>query len=347
MTSQFAEVSALLQTKLYQPPVQVGLVPRPRLFDQLNAHWRDRPLTLISAPAGYGKSVLASMWLKSINSPSCWVSLDERDNDLRVFSAYLLAAVNKAFPDISLRSQTLLETANPLSAHMLAGYLLNDLDQVKQPFILVLDDIHLIHEQSVIELLSELLKHPPRATHLVLISRQDPPIPIASLRAYRLITEIRLSDLRFTPAETAQLLEHILNRAVDDEIASAWTQKTEGWVTALHLAALSFSYQQETANLGTSVQGDSQYLREYLLTEVLTHIPPDKQKWLIRTSLLDRFCIPLCEIVCQEEGESLTGQVFVSWLQTSNLFLIPLDERGEWFRFHLVPFLNSPDKTGG
>lgn len=271
-----AETFPLIQTKLYRPPLQANLVPRPRLFDQLNAHWQTRPLTLISAPVGYGKSVLASMWLESCNNPSGWVSLDERDNDLRTFTAYLLAAIKTAFPDNSLQSQALLETSNLLPAPMLARHLLNDLDQIKKPFILVLDDVHVIHEQPIIDLLTELLKHPPQATHLVLISRQDPLIPVASLRAYRLITEIRLNDLRFRPPETAELLKQILHRDIDEDLAAEWTKNTEGWATALHLASLSLSHRQETADLGSNVQGDSHYLQEYLLAEVLTRIPPDK-----------------------------------------------------------------------
>ncbi len=328
------EALPLIQTKLYRPPLQADLVPRPRLLDALNAHWKIRPLTLISAPAGYGKSVLASMWLESCDSPSGWISLDERDNDLGTFIDYLLAAVKRAFPDIYFQSQALLEAPTPLPPPVLARYLINDLDQIEKPFILALDDIHVIHEQAIIDLLTELLKHPPRAMHLVLIGRQDPPIPVASLRAYRLITEIRLNDLRFTPRETAELIEQILRRNIDEDVAAEWTQKTEGWATALHLAALSLVYRQESTGLGTSIQGDSHYLQEYLLVEVLTHIPPVKQTWLLKTSLLDRFCAPLCEAVCQEEGESLTGQAFVSWLQASNLFLTPLDDQGEWFRFH-------------
>ena len=328
------EALPLIQTKLYRPPVQAGLIPRPRLLDLLNAHWKTRPLTLISAPAGYGKSVLASMWLDSCDYPRGWVSLDETDNHLHTFISYLLAAIKRAFPDISFQTQALLEAETPLPAPMLARHLLNDLDQIEKPFVLVLDDVHLIHDKPILDLLTELLKHPPRTMHLVLIGRQDPAIPVASLRAYRLITEIRLNDLRFTPQETAELIEQVLHRDIDEELATEWAEITEGWATALHLAALSLSYRRETADLKANFQGDSHYLQEYLLAEVLTHIPPNRQRWLLKTSLLDRFCAPLCEVVCQEEGETLTGPAFLNWLQTSNLLLIRLDDRGEWFRFH-------------
>ena len=329
-----AETLPLIQTKLHRPPAQPDLVVRPRLLNRLDAHWRDRPLTLISAPAGYGKSVLASMWLESCGCPSGWVSLDETDNDLHTFTSYLLAAIKMSFPDISFQSQALLETPSPPPAPLLARHLVKDLDQIDKPFILALDDIHVIHEQAILDLLTELLKHPPRAMHLALVGRQDPALPVTSLRAYQLITEIRLSDLRFTTSDTVLLLKRQLHRDVSEDIAAKWAERTEGWVTALHLAALSLRHRQATVDSDAPIPLDSRYLQDYLLVEVLTKLPPENQNWLLKTSLLDRFCAPLCEAVCQVEGESLNGQAFMSWLQKSNLFLIPLDDRGEWFRFH-------------
>ncbi|MGD2048135.1 MAG: hypothetical protein PVH03_01500, partial [Chloroflexota bacterium] len=333
------EAFPLIQTKLYRPPVQADLIPRPRLFDALNAHWKIRPLTLISAPAGYGKSVLASMWLESCDSPSGWVSLDERDNDLRTFVGYLLAALKTAFPDIRLETQALLEAPSLPPAPRLARNLLNDLTQKTVPFILALDDIHNIHEESIFEFLSELLQHPPAGMHLVLIGRQDPPLPVASLRAYRRITEVRLRQLCFSTAETAALLAQMLQQVIDEDLAAAWTEKTEGWAAALHLAALSLRQRRETADLDAGIRGDSRYLHDYLLAEVLGSLTPAKQAWLLKTSLLARFCAPLCEAVCQEEGEvskggSLTGEAFIAWLRQANMFLIDLDDQDEWFRFH-------------
>ena len=332
------EALPLIQTKLFRPHLQADLIPRPRLFDVLNAHWKTRPLTLISAPAGYGKSVLASMWLESCDSPSCWISLDKRDNDLRTFVSYLLAALKTAFPDITLETQALLEAPSLPSAPRLARYLLNDLTQKTVPFILVLDDIHIIHEESIFDFLSELLQHAPAGMHLVLIGRQDPPLPVASLRAYRRITEVRLRQLRFSTVETAALLTQRLQRVIDEDLAGAWTERTEGWAVALNLAALSLQ-RREMTDLAPAIWGDSRYLHHYLLAEVLGSLTPAKQAWLLKTSLLDRFCAPLCEVVCQEEGqesegEPLTGEAFIAWLRQANLFLIDLDDRDEWFRFH-------------
>jgi LuxR family maltose regulon positive regulatory protein len=174
--------------------------------------------------------------------------------------------------------------------------------------------------------------------HLVLIGRQDPPLPVASLRAYRRITEVRLRQLCFSTAETAALLAQMLQRVIDEDLAAAWTEKTEGWAVALHLAALSLQ-RRGTTDLGVGIQGDSRYLHHYLLAEVLRSLSPAMQTWLLKTSLLDSFCAPLCEAVCQEDGEvieggPLTGEAFIAWLRQANLFLIDLDDRDEWFRFH-------------
>jgi len=327
------ENSLILRTKLYPPPITPDLVPRSHLIDRLERNWQ-RPFTLFTAPAGSGKSVLASMWLDRCHCPSGWVSLDERDNDLPTFIAYLLAAIKMAFPDILLQSEALLDIPNPLPPFILARSLLNDLDQIKKPSILVLDDLHVIHDKAIFDFLTEIMEHPPRAMHILLISRQDPPLPVASLRAYRSITEIRMRDLRFKPAETAILLKQVLQREIEEELAGEWTRQTEGWPTALHLVALSLRSHSETTNIRVNIEDYSRHLQEYLLVEVLNYISADEQRWLLKTALLDRFCAPLCEAVCQEDGESLTGQTFMSWLQRSNLFLVSLDDQGEWFRFH-------------
>ena len=173
------------------------------------------------------------------------------------------------FPRYFVQTQALLETPNPLPPSMLARSLLNDLDQIKKPSILVLDDLHVIHDKAIFDFLTEIMEHPPRAMHMVLISRQDPPLPVASLRAYRLITEIRMRDLRFKPAETAKLLKQVLQREIEEELANEWTRQTEGWPTALHLVALSLRSHSETTNIRANIQEYSRHLQEYLLVEVL------------------------------------------------------------------------------
>ena len=327
----------LLTTKLYRPPLTPHLEPRVRLIQRLERN-RQRLVTLILAPAGYGKTILASMWLESSDCASAWLSLDEGDNDLLTFVRYLLAAVNGTFPDLELKTESLLDAPNLPSVPLLARYLLNDLDQLQEPLTLALDDVHLIAEPAVFELVSQLLRHPPRRLHLMLIGRHTPPLPIASLRAQVQVTEIRAPDLRFTPQETAGLLGRMLDREIDEAVADEWTDKTEGWVAALRLAGLSLRHREPTQDLHASTLGDNRYLKEYLLAEVMAHLPAAHQAWLLKTAVLDRFCAPLCEMVCQTGADRaetcLDGDEFIDWLERENLFLVPLDDRGEWFRLH-------------
>lgn len=255
--------------------------------------------------------MLASMWLEICGCSSAWISLDEGDNDMYTFLSYLLTALRSAFPTIEMKTQPILDTPNLPSASILACYLLKDLEQIKEPFILALDDTHRIQAQEVFDLLDTLLRHPHPSLHLLLISRQDPSLPIASLRARGQATEIRAQDLRFSVDETASLLQRMLQRQVDQRVAAEWTQSTEGWVTALRLAALSLRHHGQLDDLRVNIRGDSRYLQEYLLAEVLARLPKAEQTWLLKGAVLDRFCAPLCEKVCQTETDSsdLTGQL--------------------------------------
>ena len=328
------DMSPLLRTKLYPPPVTPDLVARVELLERLEQK-RERPLTLISAPAGYGKSILASMWLEASGLPGAWVSLDDADNDLHTFITYLVAAIETAVSYIPTQIQAQLNAFTLPPAVTLANTLLADLEQLETPFLLVLDDIHFIHNQPVFDFLAALLKHPSQVLHLVLVGRQDPPLPIASLRAYQLVTEIRVRDLRFSLDETSQFLQQMLNRSISKEIAAEWAKNTEGWPVALRLTALSLRHRPQ---LSSNVPGSNQFLHEYLLTEVLTELPKPLQDCLLKTALLDRFCAPLCEVLCLDVDENgrleMTGEQFIQWLQQANLFLISLDHQNEWFRFH-------------
>lgn len=327
----------ILTTKLYRPPVTADLEPRTELLERIDEN-RQRPLTLISAPAGYGKSTLASMWLEGCGCPSAWLALDEGDNDLLTFTSYLLAAVLSACPDATLKTLDLLKAPTLPSVPVTARYLLNDLDQIQEPFILALDDLYMIHEGAIFDLLGELLRHPVSTLHLVLITRRDPPLPIASLRARRQVTEVRARDLRFTAPESARLLSKMLKRHFDEATAREWTQRTEGWVTALQLAAMSLAHRDRGDASTGDIPVDSRYLQEYLLAEVLAHLDPVRQERLMATSLLDRFCGPLCEAIwpldAASDEETYTGERFIRWLQEGNLFLISLDDQHRWFRFH-------------
>jgi len=227
-----------ITTKLHRPPLDRIHIQRPHLLKRLD-QGRSRPLTLVSAPAGYGKSVLICSWLESCDIPGAWISLDENDNDLRTFTAYFVAAVKTLFPGACRNTQALLSASDLPPIAVLVANLMNELDLIEQSFIMVLDDFHLIEDESVLDMITQLLHHPPQTMHLVLIARQDPAMPISKLRAQSFVTEIRTQELCFNKLETATFLRLVLGTQVDSATAAALEEKTEGWVTGLRLAALS------------------------------------------------------------------------------------------------------------
>jgi LuxR family maltose regulon positive regulatory protein len=220
--------STLIYSKLNRPAVVVNYVDRPHLIAKLDQGLQ-RPLTLVSAPAGFGKSVLVSAWLEASSRPSAWVSLDKGDNDLRLFLSYFLTAIQSCsgteFSDAGRETLAMVNalTLPPLS--VLAGTLINEIDRIEKPFILALDDFQLIKDESVLELIAQLLYHPPKPMHLVLISRRDPPLPISSMRAKNLMQEVRIQDLRFNEMETATFLTQVLGTQVDSSTATALEKK--------------------------------------------------------------------------------------------------------------------------
>jgi len=293
---------SIIRTKLLQPSMVAKHVHRQRLFNRLD-QWLPRPLTLVSAPAGYGKTVLVSSWLESSSRPSAWLSLDENDNDLRLFLIYFLASIRNTFSDVGSKTLAMVDALTIPTVAVLAGNLANEIDLIEQPFILVLDDFHHINNESVLNLLTLLLRHPPQPMHLVLIGRRDPSLPISTLRGQSLVTEIRTQDLRFNEVETATYLTQVLETPVDASTVSALNEKTEGWVTGLHLATLSMRHQ---GNLDPSLlepQVNAQYIMEYLFNEVFSRQPPEFSRYLLGTALLDRFCGPLCDAVCVPGGD--------------------------------------------
>ncbi len=231
----------LIRSKLYRPRITADLVPRPRLLERLDRA-QGGPLTLVVAPAGYGKTTLVSTWLDTIDRPNAWLSLDENDSDPSLLLTYFLAATRTIFPDAGPGTEALLKATTLPPVPVLARTLNNDLDRLEGEFVLVLDDYHLIRERAVHDLLSELLRHPPRGLHLVLASRKDPLLPLATLRAKSQVTEVRRQDLRFTKVETAAFLRQELGASVDDRAAAALLERVEGWVTGMRLVILSLRH---------------------------------------------------------------------------------------------------------
>ena len=337
--SQAADTSAraLISTKLHRPPIIQDLLPRPGLVERLGKE-RHIALSLVSAPAGYGKSTLIASWLETRARPSVWLTLDEEDNDPVVFLTYVIAAIQSKFPEVGQKSLIMLQSPDLPPHPVLIRNLTHDLDQLDDEFILVMDDYHRIYETEVHDLMSDLLRYRPRSMHLVIASRGTPPLKLSALRAQGQMTEIRLQDLRFTSGETCTFMNEVMGIAMDRAAADDLNVKTEGWVTALRLFALSLHHRGGVEGLLGSLKGDSRYTRDYLTAEVVSHQPKDIQEWLMKTSLLERFCAPLCEVVCGgdegQEGASLNGEDFLTWLEDADMFVVPLDIQHEWFRFH-------------
>ena len=328
------EPTTLIRTKLHRPRVVSDLVERPRLVGVLNKGL-ERKLTLVSAPAGYGKSTLVAEWLEPCKRANAWISLDENDSDLVIFLNYCIAAVQSIFPDAGRETTALLQAPELPPLPVLTSTIINELDGIEQPFILVLDDYHLIHDLAVHNLMDELLRHPPRTLHLVLISRLNPPLNLSQLRARGQMVELRVQDLRFTKAETSAFVQKTMGAPVDQATAALLQEKTEGWVTGLRLSMLSLHGPEDLDQLSIKLPGE-RLATEYLFQEVFENQPQEIQKRLLRTSILDRFCAPLCEAMCDAEpgSQQISGQDFLNWLMQADLFAISLDDQRQWYRYH-------------
>jgi len=327
----------ILRTKLHRPPVPKDHVHRGELLGRLEEDPR-RPAILVSAPAGYGKSTLVACWLKECERPGAWFSLDENDNDLQRFLIHFVTAVQTLFPDAVGDTMALIQSPILPPTPVVAATLVNELDRIEQDFILVLDDIHCIQEKGVHDFLNLILRQPPRSMQLALVGRRDPVMPVASLRVKGVLAEVRMRDLRFTVDESTEFLKAVLGREIKESIAAALAEKAEGWVTGLRLAALAVGGTEDLGRGLLELKGTTRYVVDYLISEVLNHQPAGIRGFLLSTSILDRFCAPLCDAVFEEAAmageETVDGQAFIDWLWKQNLFIIPLDMENRWFRYH-------------
>ena len=331
--------TSILHTKLRTPPISNHILPRIRLIELLE-NGVENPVSLIAAPAGYGKSTLASQWLEVSEVSGAWISLDESDNDTRIFLSYIIQSIQNLFPQQELKSRSILGAAELPSVSRISRYLLNDLEPLSERFILVLDDFHLIHNNTIHQLMGELLGHPSPKWHLALLTRRDPALPLTALRGRGMLTEITTSHLRFTASETKEFLERFLRIALADKTALIIEEKIEGWVTGLHLAALSIRGEADQDRLTAGLTETSQFVQDYLFQEVISHVPQQMYRHLLQTAILDRFCAPLCHAlsavdldVNQTEADA-DGAEFIDWLNKTKLFVIPLDAKNQWFRYH-------------
>ena len=324
----------ILPTKLFAPPLRPGWILRQRLIEQLNVS-SQRKLTLVSAPAGYGKTTLISSWLRETNIPSSWLSLDEGDNDPIRFFQYFIAGLQKIIPDIGADLPGMLQSVQPPSFDVLINLLINETTRQTSPFFIVLDDFHVISSQPVLDMVMFLLEHMPPHMHLVLLSRADPPFPLSRLRVRNQLVDIRAEQLRFTLDEIAVFLNEIMGLRLSADDLAAIEARTEGWIAGLQLAALSMQNCQDIHGFVSAFTGSHYYVMDYLVEEVLKLQPSNISTFLLQTSILNRLCGPLCEAVIDADpAKPVDGQATLETLEQMNLFLIPLDEERHWYRYH-------------
>ncbi|HEY1015758.1 MAG TPA: hypothetical protein VGE07_23825, partial [Herpetosiphonaceae bacterium] len=330
----------ILSTKLYLPPPRPGLIDRPRLSERLSAGLR-RPLTLITAPAGFGKTTLLAAWLADqsgdpLGGRAAWLALDEADSDPGRFLAYLIAAARSLAPGSGAGALGALQSTQPPPPEAIVAALINDLAALPGPFALVLDDYHLIDSPQIDAALALLIDRMPPQMRLVIAARDVPRLPLARLRARGQLTELRAGDLRFTADEAAAFLNQAMGLGLAPAQVEALERRTEGWIAGLQLAAISLRGQRDAAAVIGSFAGGHRFVLDYLAEEVLARQPAPIQRFLLRTSILGRLCGPLCDALAGGEppGAEDAAQTTLEYLDRANLFITPLDDERRWYRYH-------------
>jgi len=319
----------LLATKLLLPPARANVIPRPRLAERL-ADVRQSKLTLISAPAGYGKTTLLSQWARQTSCRVAWVSLDADDDDPARFWTYFIAALRGLYPDLARSALKLLHSPDTFSIESLLRVLINTLSRIPDASVVVLDDYHVIKSQVVHGGMNYLLDHLPPQIHLVIATRVDPPLALARLRGKGEMTELRAADLSFTHEEATSFLKQVMNLELSGDEVAALGERTEGWAVGLQVAGLSLRGRADKAALIKVFAGEHRHIIDYLVEEVLSRQPATIQSFLLDTSILERLTAPLCEAVTGQPG----GQAMLEMLERANLFTVPLDGERRWYRYH-------------
>ncbi len=329
----------LLATKLRVPQPPLQLVRRPLLVERLQQAV-ERPLTLIAAPAGFGKTTLLSIWLEHASLPTAWISLEQDDDDLTRFWSYVFTALARVHQGLGTSALSLLQASTPSPLPPIETVLsvwINELTTLPHEMALVLDDYHLITAQPIHRAVTYLVDHLPHQLHLVIATRADPPLPLARLRTRGHLIEIRAADLRFTAEEVMAFLTQALGQDLSAQEIAALEARTEGWVAGLQLAALSMQGRSDIAGFLAAFSGSHRYIIDYLVEEVLARQPEPVQTFLLQTAILERLQGSLCEAVMgvmREPGGEASGQAMLEQLEQANLFLTPLDDERLWYRYH-------------
>lgn len=321
----------ILATKFYIPALRPDLVSRPRLVRRLNDGLSSGcHLTLVSAPAGFGKTTLLSEWAQSSERPLAWLTLDEGDNDPVRFWRYIITGLNRIAPAVGADLLPMLQSTPPLPVEALVTDLVNELAAINTPLVLVLEEYHLIEQEEIHTGLNFLLNHIPPSLYVVISTRADPALQLSRRRVRREINEIRAADLRFDRHDVDELFNSGMCLHLADEEIAALENRTEGWAAGLQMAALSLNHCSDSHAFIQNFMGDDRYIADYLMEEVLQRQPEEIQTFLLETSILDRLSAPLCDAVT---GRS-DSQAVLTTLERENLFLLPLDNHREWFRYH-------------
>ena len=322
----------LLETKLYIPKRRPRFVSRPRLIERLS-EGIERKLTLVSAPAGFGKTTVLAEWLAATPASeraAGWVSLDQSDNDPALFWAYFIAALQKVRSEVGHNALSLMQVPQPPPLESVLTTLINEINAIEEDFALILDDYHVIDAEPVHGGIAFLLDHLPPQMHLVIASRSDPPLPLARVRGRGESTELRASDLCFTPDEAATFLNEVMGLGISASDVAALEARTEGWIAGLQLAALSMQGREDVPEFVAAFSGDDRYIVDYLVEEVLQRQPESVRSFLLQTAILHRLCGPLCDAVTRQED----GRGMLEALERGNLFVVPLDDKRRWYRYH-------------
>jgi len=319
----------MIATKLHIPSTSINLVHRSHLFEKMDNGLK-RKLTLISAPAGFGKTTVISDWISQNKIPSVWYSIDKRDNDPVEFLTYIIAGIQTIEKDFGQSSLKLLKAPHRPNTESIAGLLINDILSIEKDFILVLDDFHLINTKEVFELMKFLLENIPGQMHMVISTRSDPPLSIARLRSQNQLIELRSSDLSFSANDISIFFNKKLKLGLSIDDVYSLETKTEGWIAGLQLTALSMQGRDDVSKFIETFAGDNRYIMDYLIEEVLNIQTEEVKEFLLQSSILEQINGSLCDAVLNKND----SQLILESLEKDNMFIIPLDSERNWYRFH-------------
>ena len=319
----------MLLTKLHIPQAGNNVVHRSELFEKLKSGL-SRKLILVSAPAGYGKTTLLSDWINQNKITAAWLSLDTGDNDPAVFLSYVISGIQSIHAYFGQSALRLLNSPNSPSVESIASLLINDLLIINKNLFLVLDDFHLIRNAEVLKVLTYFLEHIPVNIHFVILTRSDPALSLSRLRSQHQLVEIRLSDLSFSANDISVLFNKKLKLGLSIDDAFSLETKTEGWIAGLQLAALSMQGREDISKFVRDLKGDNRYIMDYLMEEVLKIQTDEIKEFLLQTSILEQMSAPLCNTVLNRSD----SQLILETLERDNMFVIPLDNERNWYRYH-------------